>query len=137
MAEIQKKFSSVVNQIDFVGKSDNLTKYLSKSSLYLHCARGEAFGISVIEAMAAGVPPIVSEWTGAKEVVSQVSDMLIVPLDQDIILQRVKWYFNLPLEKKIELSDKCRKISREYTQENAVANFQNTIKHIAQDFSLL
>src|ERR1700756_4425796 len=57
----------------FLGQSEDLSIQLKEADLYLHIARGEAWGISVTEAMLAGIPPIVSELTGSKEVVNKVS----------------------------------------------------------------
>jgi glycosyltransferase involved in cell wall biosynthesis len=45
---------------------------LSECSVYLHPARSEPFGLSVVQAMAAGLLPIVTDMTGAKDLVKQV-----------------------------------------------------------------
>ena len=58
--------------LKFVGRCSDLAPVFATASVYLHPGRGDAFPLSVLEAMAAGLVPIVSEWTGAKEVVEQV-----------------------------------------------------------------
>ena len=78
----------LLDSIHFAGKADNLEPYIAQSSIYLHLARGEAFGSAVIEAMAGGLIPIVSEWTGAKEVVEKVDKRLIVPLNVKEALEK-------------------------------------------------
>jgi len=119
----------------FTGQSNDLSICLQDACLYLHTARGEAWGISVTEAMAAGVPPIVSEWTGSKEAVSKVSGELIVPLDAGLIAEKMKWYLNLPLEKKRELSGQCKKVAEFYTEGNAIGNFQRTFQQAYHDLT--
>jgi len=47
-----------------------LLSELGKASAYLHCVRKEHFGISVVEAMAAGCIPVVHESGGPKEIVN-------------------------------------------------------------------
>ena len=45
-------------------------------------------------------PAMVSSWTGSKEVVAQVDENLIVPLDIQISAKQMIWYFNLSVEEK-------------------------------------
>lgn len=118
-------------RIRFVGKISALEFFLSNAVLYLHTARGEAWGISVNEAMAAGVVPIVSEWTGSKECVQKVSEELVVPLDETIIKQRILWYLNLSVEEKQRLSKKCRDVAMAYTEELAVKRFREMFLQVA------
>jgi glycosyltransferase involved in cell wall biosynthesis len=119
----------------FVGQSDDLGHYLKDASLYLHTARGEAWGISVTEAMAAGVTPIVSEWTGSKEAVGKVSTNLIVPLNANLIAEKINWYLNLSLSKKQELSKNCKQISSFYTENNAIENFKKIFNKAYNDLN--
>jgi alpha-1,2-mannosyltransferase len=48
---------------------DEILKSLSESMIYLHTMRGEHFGISIIQAMAAGLVPIVPSYGGCSEIV--------------------------------------------------------------------
>jgi glycosyltransferase involved in cell wall biosynthesis len=43
---------------------------LAKARIYVHCALNEHFGISIVEAMAAGCVPIVHNSGGAREIVT-------------------------------------------------------------------
>ena len=116
--------------ICFTGATDDLGQYTKTSSLYLHTARGEAFGITILIAMASGIPPIISEWTGAKEVVEQVDKRFIVPLDTNSIAEKILWYFNLPITEKEKLSESCKTIATNYTEEN----FKNVFTQLENDF---
>jgi glycosyltransferase involved in cell wall biosynthesis len=120
----------VRQRIKFVGKIDNVTEFLRGAVLYLHTARGEAWGISINEAMAAGIIPIVSEWTGAKEVVEQVSEKLVVPLDRNEIVSRVDWLLTLSDESRVEMSHQCKEISAQYPEYKAVDNFRSSFSNI-------
>lgn len=121
------------NDVLFTGQSNDLGISLMDACLYLHTARGEAWGISVTEAMTAGVPPIVSDWTGSKEAVQKVSEELIVPLDVKLIAEKMNWYLGLSLSQKQSLSDKCKDVSQFYTEQNAVACFKEVFYKACND----
>ena len=44
---------------------------LAKAKVYVHCAQNEHFGISIVEAMAAGCVPVVHNSGGPREIVSE------------------------------------------------------------------
>jgi len=124
------------NSISFTGSTTDLGIYTRDASLYLHCGRGEAFAVSILIAMASGIPSIVSEWTGCKEVVEQVDTNLIVSLDENEIAEKIIWYFNLPFEKKELLSNKFREVTQKYTAENAISFHQHKFEQLIKDFDL-
>jgi glycosyltransferase involved in cell wall biosynthesis len=113
--------------VSFIGARSDLTPVLRSASLCVQLARGEAFGMSVMEAMAAGVPCLVSDWTGAKEIVGQVDQRLVVPLDVGAAAERMGWYFGLPLPKKTDFSDTSRRVVAGYSDERALAEFAEAI----------
>jgi len=124
------KLKSKVNikcqeKIRFLGKQDDLASVLQPMSLYLHVSRGEAWGISITEAMAAGLPALVSENTGAKEVVEKVSDELIIHAEVDHIVKAVKWYFGLEDSGRENLSKLSRNAVQDYSEERAIEDFRN------------
>jgi glycosyltransferase involved in cell wall biosynthesis len=122
------------NRIQFVGQITEPISFLKGASLYLHTARGEGWGITVNEAMAAGVVPIVSEWTGAKECVELVSRKLIVQIEKQKIKQALRWFSGLSFGEKMTLSAKCKEVSARYTETNAISAFQKqfseAVRHI-------
>ncbi len=111
--------------VEFVGRRSDIEALLSEASLYLHLARGEAWGVAVLEAMAAGVPAIVSEWTGAAEVVAQVWPEGVVSLSPAEAAQRVLSYFFLPVAERHRLGEQSRTlIQQRYTHRHATRHFQ-------------
>ena len=113
------------------GKQD-ITKYFSLCGLYLHCARGDAFPTTVIEATAAGLPAIVSEWTGTKEIIEKISPALIVSTDSDKLSEAISDYFSQNKIYREEISKKCKEVAKEYIDKNAIELFQSTIESIYQ-----
>jgi glycosyltransferase involved in cell wall biosynthesis len=120
----------------FTGRQDCLEEWFARSALYLHCGRGDAYAITVLEAMCAGVVPIVSEWTGAREVVARVSGDLVVPLDAEAISQRILWYFTLDDAGRRGLSGRCREIISEFTEDAADRRFEEAFGRMAKDLGV-
>jgi len=88
---------------------------LSECSAYLHPARFEAFGLSVVEAMAAGLIPVVTKMTGAKDLVEQVDPSLVVPLDVDAISARIIKVLSMDVGEKEVLSRRAKKVTEEWS----------------------
>jgi glycosyltransferase involved in cell wall biosynthesis len=123
--------------VNFTGNVGDIENYLKDSGLYLHISRGEAWGISVTEAMAAGIVPIVSDSTGSKEAVTKVDERLVSTSDVNNIAQKVKWYFNLPFTEKVSLSNKCREVVISYyKEEDAILTFKDRFTSLIGDLGV-
>ena len=122
------------SSVTFAGNSNEVESFFSNSGLYLHCSRGEAWGISITEAMAAGVIPIISNETGAKEVITKIDSRLITTLAIADIVDKILWYLRMDINEKENLSVKCRTlIAQEYTEDKAIAHFCKTFDKMTYD----
>lgn len=119
--------------IHFIGQVNDLSPYLEDSFLYLHCARGEAFGVTVLIAMLSGMIPIVSNLTGSQEVVEELCSELVVPLEIDIIVKKIQWVLSLNLKEKEKLSIRAKEIALKYSEENVVNQYKETFFKVVKD----
>jgi glycosyltransferase involved in cell wall biosynthesis len=110
--------------VRFHGKVADLVPYLRSASLYVHCGRGDSFGISVLEAMLAGLPALVSDLTGAKEAVEKVAAWLVVPCDPQAAANGIRRYLTLSPEERATLSGRAREVAALYTEERALTRFR-------------
>jgi glycosyltransferase involved in cell wall biosynthesis len=122
--------------IYFPGPQKNIISYLKGSAIYFHCSRGDAFPTTILESMAAGVVPIISDCTGTSEVVETVGKHFIVPLDSRIIADRLLWFFSLPPDEKLKYSQASRNATRDYTEGHAVEHFEKTFRRVVYDLNL-
>ena len=123
LAKIKLEYNLSNYPITFTGLSNDIEGELNYALLYLHCARGDSWGISVVEAMLAGVVPIVSNQTGSKEVVEIVDKNLVSSLDVHEISEKIEWFINLSYPQKLALSSKCKKVAQSYSEEKVIKQF--------------
>jgi len=81
-------------------------RYFSKASIFILPSVHDSFGISVIEAMAAGLPVIVSDHVGAKEIVMNGSNGFVFSSGDSVELaEKIEYFYTNP-EKIIEFGFK-------------------------------
>lgn len=107
----------------FEDKKDILN-YLKKVSLSLHLGRGEGFGINVLETMRAGIPTIVSEYTGSKEFVKKAYKPFVASFKKEIIFELIKEYFEMKSEDKKNLSAKMREAVKGCNENKRLKQFK-------------
>lgn len=132
-----KKFiqnNIIPENVKFVGrlKNSEMCKVFKNNSLYAHLGRGESFGIAILEAMAAGLPCIVSKFTGAKEAVEMVNSKFVVPLNKKIISKKIIEYFNKSLKERQNLSKKFKERSKFYSEEKQLQNFKKQFETLVK-----
>ena len=110
-----------------VSNVDKIAHLLSNFSVFFLISRGDCFPNATLEAMAAGLVPIISEWTGTKEVVAKVNENLILPLEKDKIVSGLLWFFDLSVEKKESLSQRSKEAVSIYKEETAIQLFQKAL----------
>ena len=96
----------------------------ANASLYVHPAYIEAFGVSVVEAMRAGLPTIVTETTGAKSFVEDVNDSLVVPPSPEALAEAVSAYFDTDVAARDALSRAGRERSDPLTEDVKMRHFR-------------
>ena len=122
--------------INFVGHTKEIDKYLSEATFYFHTARGDAFPTVVLEAMAAGLIPLVSEWTGSKEVINDLNEDLVIPLNESLISDKLLELSNMAIDDRKMLSKNAKERSKKYTEGFALKHYQDTFNSIIKESSL-
>jgi len=69
----------IYDKIIFAGKQEHVAQLLAISDIHLLLSEKEAFGLVVLEAMAVGVPSVVSSAGGLPEVIQDGKTGFIVP----------------------------------------------------------
>ena len=93
-----KKMASdigVAEQVLFVGRSQEVWKYFAACDVFLLPTLYEAFGLTVLEAMASGLPALVSDKAGAAELIQDGYNGLLLkdPTDASEIAAKLEGLF--------------------------------------------
>lgn len=115
-----------------LGYVADMEKYMSQCAFYFATPRYEPGPSASIEAMCAGLVPIVNQFTGHKDHVEQVNkDLIIESSNPNIIAQRVISIMN---RKDIEeLSEKSIKVAMNYTKDKMLIEFIKAFGDLVND----
>lgn len=102
----------------------------SRSSLYVQPSRSDMFPVACIEAMAAGVPCIVSDENGMKEFTAKIDAGMVVPVDSGKLADAIVAYFSRPAAERRELSQKSRAAATFFNERDMVARFRRELDEL-------
>ena len=68
----------IYDQVIFVGSTGTLNHYYAASDIFVFPTQYEPFGLVIIEAMAAGLPVIISKIAGAAEIIEDRKDGILI-----------------------------------------------------------
>lgn len=112
-----------VGGINRLGYVKDIVSVIKRSSVYVHPGRGDSFPVSSLEAMAGGLPTIVSEDTGTKEVTSRMGDLFVSKIDSNDLAGRINRIFDLEQKEKERLSAKFTREGLKFSQDKSIKTF--------------
>jgi glycosyltransferase involved in cell wall biosynthesis len=86
MLRHQAKEKHLAGSVLFTGSVDNVEEYLQAGDIFVFPTEREAFGISIIEAMACGLPVVTTGVDGIRDIVRAGKDALLVGAGDDASL---------------------------------------------------
>ena len=120
----------------------DLSDLFKKISVFVYPARGAAYPVITLEAMRAGVPVIVSKYTGTKELAEIVAKKykdefkhdarLVVDPTPESVAKSLEWYFSLSVDERSFLSDEFRKLSKRFNPKKCSEDFKLAFEKIKQ-----
>jgi len=135
----EKKIHSIVHNkkisknIKFLGHISGKKKeqILSNTKIFLHTSRSETFGISILEALASGIPTIVFDIPG----LSWIPNDCIVKIPAYDTKKYAEAITSLlhDKEQREQLSIRAREFARNYTWENVANQYDDYIQSLLQN----
>ena len=117
------------------GYESDLSKIFSNCSLFVSPGRGDIFPVATLEAMCAGIPTIVSEETGSKEIVKKVNKDFITSLNAKILANKISKYFEFSNPKRNSLSRKARDSVKKFREIPMKKLFKDQFLSLLDDIS--
>lgn len=102
---INEEIPSVVTM---AGRVKDILPFLEKAALVVHPGRGDAFPVSTLEAMAAGVPVLLSKYTGTSCIMEEINPLFVRETSVSDIIRGIDWFFSLKEGTRIEYSNRVR-----------------------------
>uniref|UniRef100_A0A7V3ZYB3 Glycosyltransferase n=1 Tax=candidate division WOR-3 bacterium TaxID=2052148 RepID=A0A7V3ZYB3_UNCW3 len=121
-----------VDGVHVLGYVDDLAGVFKKCSLFVQPSRFDAFAVSTLEALRAGLPSIVTEMTGAREVVENLGKYFVRKVEAEDIATGILKYFDLSEEEKFRLSEKARKLSEPFNKNEMCERFKKEFWKIVE-----
>jgi alpha-1,2-mannosyltransferase len=109
---------------------DEMLNAMYTSMVYLHTMNGEHFGISIVEAMAAGLIPVVPAYGGCSEIVPKQYQYTGIQDASDCISKNIEQYDG----KKRQF---VHAIAKQFSTENFRQSMKNYIQQAYENSSIL
>lgn len=130
-----------IDGVKVLGFVDDLSEVFEKASLFVHAGRCSTYPVATLEAMRAGIPVVVSDMTGTKDIVMRVEDKLKEENNLNYegysFIQPVKKITNGIIAYYLSSGDKRRLLSEEYRKESKEFEPEKRCKHFKKVFEEL
>jgi glycosyltransferase involved in cell wall biosynthesis len=119
----QIKYYNLEKHVHLLGKVDYPESYLTKSSLYIHTALNEAFGLVLIEAMASGLPVICTDAGGNRDIIEHGKNGFIFKnRNPELMANQI-----IELIENKEQIESIGKYAQQYAQQFDIKNYVNQL----------
>jgi UDP-glucose:(heptosyl)LPS alpha-1,3-glucosyltransferase len=125
------KGRGIFEEVVFVGSTDEPETYYGASDLLVHPTFYDACSLTVLEALASGLPVITTRWNGASGIITQGQEGFVIsdPRDDQILAEKIMFF--LDSEKMERASMAARHLAELYSGEK---NWKE-MKHILDEVS--
>jgi glycosyltransferase involved in cell wall biosynthesis len=112
------------------GFVDDLTEVFDKASLYIQPSRMDAFAVSVLEALQAGLPAIVTELTGTKSEIKEIDQNMVVKPTPSGLENAITSYFDKNIGRRTQLSNSARNRGEQFNPRIKKAEFKTAFERV-------
>jgi len=121
------KMENLQKNIFFLGIKENVAEYLFDSDIFIMPSLWEGLPLSLLEAMACGLPVVATNVGGIPEVVEdRISGFLVEPKNPIMLAEKIEYLLNLDIDSKKKMGMEGEKIiENKFSLEKMVRNYEN------------
>lgn len=117
------------DRVVFTGGVSNVHEYLQASDVFIFPTENEAFGISLIEAMACGLPVVAASTGGVPDIVEHGVDGILVPPSDEMATEAALRGLLSDPDKAAELGVAARRtVKRRYSVASVVDSYETLLR---------
>ena len=115
------------------GYVEDIVEVYGDTGLYIQPSRIDPFPVTVLEALRAGLPAVVTESTGSKSEIEQLDENLITPATPAGLSEAIDWYFSLPSNEKQALSNTAKARGEQFGPQTRKRIFREQFQELMAD----
>lgn len=117
------------------GYVDSISEVFRNASLYVQPSRVDAYGVTVLEALRAGVPSVVTRTTGTRTEIRTIDPMLIADPSAISIAEKVIYYFEKGIKYKKQISQLSCQRGGQYSPKKWKFAFESAFESLLEEIS--
>jgi glycosyltransferase involved in cell wall biosynthesis len=121
--EAQAKQSGLGAVVRFLGQRADARRWLAGCDLYVNCSTSEGVSLTILEAMAAGLPIIATSVGGTPEVVDNTCGRLVPARDPATLAESINQLMNSPTERRSLGAAARARVESRFTLDRMVAEY--------------
>ncbi|WP_135805511.1 glycosyltransferase family 4 protein [Halorussus marinus] len=115
------------------GYVEDLADAFAPGSLFVQPSRMDTFPVSTLEAMRAGLPPLVTRTTGTRSEARRIDESLVVEPNEDALARGVRRYFERDLADRRSLSETARDRGGRFDRDSRTAAFRAAYRDVLEE----
>lgn len=130
--EIIQKHNAT-DYIKLLGFKINVEDYLRQAEVYISSSKTEGLPLSILEAMASGLPIVATDAGGTRDIVLNNVNGFLIKIDDEVALQEA--IVNLISNKQLidDFSQESRVIAEVWSSENCTEGYENLYQNIKKE----
>lgn len=114
------------------GYVEDISQVFNQACLYIQPSRVDPHPVTVMEALRAGVPPVVTRTTGSRSIIRSLDSRLVVDPTVNGVFEGTRDYFSMAQDQKQTISSRARKLSDRFNPRTRKNCFRTQFEKIVE-----
>jgi glycosyltransferase involved in cell wall biosynthesis len=118
------------DRVELYSYVPRIEQLFRRSGVYVQPSVFDPFSVATLEAMRAGLPCVVTQGVGAKEIIGSAHQDLVSDTSADGIANAVRDLWDREFDARLDLSDSMRALAEPFVRERSVCMFRAAISEL-------